>query len=444
MERDPRLWSPDDGDRPTSARLYAEARQRIAGGVNSPSRGYEAVGGGHPTFIARGEGPYLYDVDGRRYIDYVAAYGALILGHAHPAIREAVAKAAAHGTVYGAPHALEVALAARLQEAIPSLELLRFVVSGTEAVMTAIRVARGFTGRPKIVKFAGCYHGHADPVLVAAGSGSSTLGIDESAGVTPGVKQDVITLPYNDTETLTAAFAAEGTEIAAVLVEPVVGNFGIVPPAPGFLEAIHQQAHRHGALVIWDEVITAFRFCYGSAQHLYGLQPDLTTLGKVIGGGLPIGAYGGRREVMAVVAPLGPVYQDGTLAGNPLSMAAGLACLEQLRQPGLYERLDQLGLRLAEGIGAAARRHGIPLQIGRLGGALSLYFGAQEPVRDFAGAAATDGRLFARFFRLMLQRGIHLAPSKYEAWFVTAAHGDEEIAATLEAVEWAFAHLLEP
>lgn len=421
-----------------SEELFRRALARIAGGVNSPSRSYAAVGGGAPAFIARGEGAYLYDADGNRYIDYLAAYGAMILGHAHPKVVKAVQEAVTRGSVYGAPTEAEVRMAEAIHEAIPQMELVRFTASGTEAVMTALRVARGYTGREKILKFDGAYHGHSDPVLVSAGSGSSTLGIDESLGVPRGVAQDVISIPYNDTEKLEEAFSRHGNEIACALLEPVTGNFGIVEPTREFMEAVHRLARAHGSLVIWDEVITAFRFQYGSIGQYFGLEADLYTLGKVIGGGLPIGAYGGRKEVMSVVAPLGGVYQDGTLSGNPVSMAAGLACLEALREdPGLYSRLDRLAAMLAQGMQEAAHRHGITLSIGRFKGALSPFF-LPRPASHFAEAEQAPSRHLARFFRLLLERGIMTAPSKYEAWFISAAHTERDIEITLEAVDDAF------
>jgi len=421
-----------------SEELFRRALARIAGGVNSPSRSYAAVGGGAPAFIARGEGAYLYDADGNRYIDYLAAYGAMILGHAHPKVVKAVQEAVTRGSGYGAPTEAEVRMAEAIHEAIPQMELVRFTASGTEAVMTALRVARGYTGREKILKFDGAYHGHSDPVLVSAGSGSSTLGIDESLGVPRGVAQDVISIPYNDTEKLEEAFSRHGNEIACALLEPVTGNFGIVEPTREFMEAVHRLARAHGSLVIWDEVITAFRFQYGSIGQYFGLEADLYTLGKVIGGGLPIGAYGGRKEVMSVVAPLGGVYQDGTLSGNPVSMAAGLACLEALREdPGLYSRLDRLAAMLAQGMQEAAHRHGITLSIGRFKGALSPFF-LPRPASHFAEAEQAPSGHLARFFRLLLERGIMTAPSKYEAWFISAAHTERDIEITLEAVDDAF------
>ncbi len=422
-----------------SEQLFREAKRHIAGGVNSPSRSFDAVNRPYPIVMARGQGAYLWDVDGNHYIDYLCAYGALLLGHAHPRIVQAVQEAMARGSVYGCLTELEIELARRLKEHIPFVDMFRFNVSGTEAVMTAIRVARGYTGRNKIVKFAGAYHGHSDPVLVEAGSGSSTLGIDDSLGIPPGVKQDLITIPFNNFETLAEAAATHGEEIAAFLVEPVVGNFGIVPPKPGFLEKISELAEKVGALVIWDEVITAFRFRRGSVEPFFGCTPDLVTLGKLIGGGLPIGAYGGRAEVMQVIAPLGGVYQDGTLAGNPLSMTAGLAFLDSLDDE-IYERTARFAMILADGIEEAGRRHGIAVRVGRYGGALSPYFTDQE-VTDFEGCEASSSEQFARFFGHMIDQGICLAPSKYEAWFVSAAHTEEDIAYTLEAIDKAFARM---
>jgi len=432
--------------RPRSESLYKEALQHIVGGVNSPSRSFKAVGGGAPVFMKRGQGAYFWDEDGYRYIDYLAAYGPIILGHAHPHVTAAIVRAAENGTLYGTPTELEIEFARMIKAAIPSLDKVRFVNSGTEAVMTTIRVARAFTGRNKIVKFAGCYHGHSDLVLVAAGSGPSTLGIPDSAGIPMSIANEVITVPYNNVEALHAALDRWGDDIAAVMVEPIVGNFGMVMPKPGFLEGLCAAARHNGSLVIYDEVITAFRFHYGAAQTFDGLnapslaaiEPDLTALGKIIGGGLPIGAYGGRKEIMEQVAPLGPAYQAGTMAGNPASISAGIACLQALQEPGVYDRLDKLAAALTDGLAAAARKHGIALTINRIRGALSTHF-CDHPVTDYDEAQDTDGEQFARFFRLMLEQGICLAPSKYEAWFMTTAHTAEDIAATIEAADRSFA-----
>ncbi|WP_374722562.1 glutamate-1-semialdehyde 2,1-aminomutase [Peribacillus tepidiphilus] len=423
-----------------SEALHKEALEHIVGGVNSPSRSFKAVGGGAPVTMERAKGAYFWDVDGNRYIDYLAAYGPIITGHAHPHITKAIKKAAENGVLYGTPTPHEVKFAKMLKEAIPSLDKVRFVNSGTEAVMTTIRVARAYTGRDKIIKFAGCYHGHSDLVLVAAGSGPSTLGTPDSAGVPKSIAQEVITVPFNDIEPFREALEKWGDQVAAVLVEPIVGNFGIVEPKPGFLEAVNELTHQAGALVIYDEVITAFRFMYGGAQDLLGVKPDLTALGKIIGGGLPIGAYGGKKEIMEKVAPLGPAYQAGTMAGNPASILSGIACLEVLKQEGVYEHLDRLGAILEEGILKAAALYEIPITINRLKGALTVYF-TTEKVENYAQAENTDGEMFAKFFKLMLHQGINLAPSKYEAWFITIAHTETDIQETIKAVENAFRQL---
>lgn len=421
----------------TSESLHKEALDHIVGGVNSPSRAYKGVGGGSPVYMEWGEGAYFWDVDGNKYIDYLAAYGPIITGHAHPHITKAIAKTSESGVLYGTPTRLENQFAKMLKEAIPSLEKVRFVNSGTEAVMTTVRVARAYTGRNKVIKFSGSYHGHFDAVLVEAGSGPATLGTPDSAGIPESVAQDVLTVPFNDVDTLQEALDHWGDEVAAVLVEPVVGNFGIVEPERGFLQKVNDLAHEAGALVIYDEVITAFRFTYGSAQQLYWIEPDMTAMGKIIGGGLPIGAYGGRMDIMEQVAPLGPAYQAGTMAGNPLSMASGIACLEVLQQEGVYEKLAQFGQRLQAGIAAKAKEHGIPVTINRLGGALTVFFG-EDTITNYAGAEASDGEAFARFFHYMLSEGINLAPSKYEAWFLTTEHTQEDIDQTIEAAGRAF------
>ncbi|CAM4338191.1 glutamate-1-semialdehyde aminotransferase [Bacillus manliponensis] len=420
-----------------SEALHKEALEHIVGGVNSPSRSYKAVGGGSPVAMERGKGAYFWDVDGNKYIDYLAAYGPIVTGHAHPHITDAIKTAAENGVLFGTPTALEVKFAKMLKEAMPALDKVRFVNSGTEAVMTTIRVARAYTGRTKIMKFAGCYHGHSDLVLVAAGSGPSTLGTPDSAGVPQSIAQEVITVPFNNEEALKAALDKWGHEVAAILVEPIVGNFGIVEPKPGFLEKINELSHAAGALVIYDEVITAFRFMYGGAQDLLSVTPDLTALGKVIGGGLPIGAYGGKKEIMEQVAPLGPAYQAGTMAGNPASMSAGIACLEVLKQEGVYEKLDELGAMLEEGILKQAEMHNIDITVNRLKGALTVYF-TKDVIEDYDGAQNTDGEMFGKFFKLMLHEGINLAPSKYEAWFLTTEHTKEDITYTIEAVGRAF------
>ncbi|MFS0862711.1 glutamate-1-semialdehyde 2,1-aminomutase [Fredinandcohnia sp. 179-A 10B2 NHS] len=423
-----------------SEELHNEALQHIVGGVNSPSRSYKAVGGGAPVVMERANGAYFWDVDGNKYIDYLAAYGPIITGHAHPHITEAITRAAESGVLYGTPTPHEVKFAKMLKEAIPGMDKVRFVNSGTEAVMTTIRVARAYTNRTKIIKFAGCYHGHSDLVLVAAGSGPSTLGTPDSAGVPKSIAQEVITVPFNDIEPFKEAISKWGSEIAAVLVEPIVGNFGIVEPKEGFLQQVLDLTHEAGALVIFDEVITAFRFMYGGAQNLLGITPDLTALGKIIGGGLPIGAYGGKKEIMEQVAPLGPAYQAGTMAGNPASILSGIACLEVLQEEGLYERLDKLGAKLEQGILEHAKTYSTPITINRLKGALTVYF-TTEKVENYEQAENTDGEMFAKFFKLMLNQGINLAPSKYEAWFLTIAHTEDDVIETLKAVEYAFKQL---
>ncbi|MFC0557530.1 glutamate-1-semialdehyde 2,1-aminomutase [Halalkalibacter alkalisediminis] len=420
-----------------SETLYTEAQKHIVGGVNSPSRAFKAVGGGSPIFMERAKGAYFWDEDGNQYIDYLAAYGPIITGHAHPHITAAIQRAAENGVLYGTPTKLENTFAKMLKDAIPSLEKVRFVNSGTEAVMTTIRVARAYTSRDKIIKFAGCYHGHSDLVLVAAGSGPSTLGTPDSAGVTKSIAKEVITVPFNDIDAYKEALHKWGDDIAAVLVEPIVGNFGIVEPDEGFLEAVNELTHEAGALVIYDEVITAFRFMYGGAQNYLGVEPDMTALGKIIGGGLPIGAYGGRIDIMEKVAPLGPAYQAGTMAGNPLSMSAGIACLEVLKEEGTYEKLDQLGALLEVGILNLAKKHKHTITVNRLKGALTVYF-TDEKVKNYEQAENTNGELFGIFFKELLKRGINLAPSKYEAWFLTIAHTKEDITKTLQAVDEAF------
>ena len=423
-----------------SEQLHEEALKHIVGGVNSPSRSYKAVGGGSPVVMARGKGAYFWDVDGNRYIDYLAAYGPIVTGHGHPHIAKAIAHAAETGVLYGTPTEHEITFAKMLKEAIPTLDKVRFNNSGTEAVMTTVRVARAYTGRTKIIKFAGCYHGHFDQVLVAAGSGPATLGSPDSAGVPHAVATEVITVPFNNKEEFTLAMEKWGKDVAGILIEPIVGNFGIVEPDKGFLEHVHALAKEYGALTIHDEVITAFRFHYGAAHTLLGLTPDLVAMGKVIGGGLPIGAYGGREEIMNTVAPLGPAYQAGTMAGNPASMQAGIACLEVLKQPGVYEEMDRLGAMLAEGILALAKKHHVTITLNRVKGAFAVYF-TDVKVENYEQAENTDGEKFGRFFKLMLSQGINLAPSKYEAGFLTTEHTEEDVQETLKAVDYAFSQL---
>ena len=423
-----------------SEEIYAEAQEHIVGGVNSPSRSYKAVGGGAPVVMARGEGAYFYDVDDNKYIDYLAAYGPIVTGHGHPHIAKAITQAATTGVLFGTPTVHEVKFAKMLKEAIPTLDKVRFNNSGTEAVMTTVRVARAYTGRTKIMKFAGCYHGHFDQVLVAAGSGPATLGSPDSAGVPTSVATEVITVPFNNIKAFDEAVAVWGDQVAGILIEPIVGNFGIVEPKPGFLEHVHAVAKEKGFLTIHDEVITAFRFHYGAAHTMLGLTPDLVAMGKVIGGGLPIGAYGGKKEVMETVAPLGPAYQAGTMAGNPASMQAGIACLEVLAQPGVYDEMDRLGALLEAGIREAAKKHNVTMTLNRLKGALSIYF-TDEIVENYDQAENSNGEVFGRFFKLMLSKGVNLAPSKYEAWFLTTEHTEQDIQDTIAAVDYAFSQL---
>jgi len=416
-----------------SREIFDRSQEYMPGGVNSPVRAFGAVGG-QPLVIARGEGPYLYDVDGNRYIDYVCSWGPLILGHAHPAVVEAVQRAAERGTSYGAPTEAEADLAQLVTEAVPSIEMVRFVNSGTEATMSALRLARAYTGRDKVVKFEGCYHGHADGLLVQAGSGVATLGLPASPGVPASYAQETLVARFNDAAGVEALFERYGEEIAAVIVEPVAANMGVVPPLPGFLASLREITERAGSLLIFDEVITGFRLSYGGAQSLLGVTPDLTCLGKIIGGGLPVGAYGGKRRIMEMVAPLGPVYQAGTLSGNPLAMNAGLATLKALRADGFYERLEAAASRLAEGMARAAAKARVPVQTNRVGSMMTFFF-SEGAVADYESARRSDRERYARFFHGMLERGVYLAPSQFEAAFVSAAHGEAEIDATIAAAE---------
>jgi glutamate-1-semialdehyde 2,1-aminomutase len=419
-----------------SRQLFAQAQRLMPGGVNSPVRAFKAVGG-EPVVIAYGRGSRLVDVDGNEYVDYVASWGPLILGHAHPSVVEAIQRAAERGTSYGACTELESELARLVIETMPSLEMVRFVSSGTEATMSALRLARAFTGRDKIVKFEGCYHGHADGLLARAGSGVATLSLPDSPGVPASYAQHTLLAPYNSTAAVEKLFEQRGKEIAAVIVEPVAGNMGVVPPAPGFLEYLRDLTRQAGSLLIFDEVITGFRVGPGGAQALFDVKPDLTCLGKIIGGGLPVGAYGGRRDVMEMVAPLGPVYQAGTLSGNPLSMAAGIVTLRTLAGPGVYDVLNELGSTLVEGLEGAARRAEVDLRVNRLGSMMTPFFAA-GPVTDYESAKRADTARFARFHQEMLQRGVYLPPSQFEAMFVSLSHTQADLEATITAAEEAF------
>jgi glutamate-1-semialdehyde 2,1-aminomutase len=409
----------------TSQSLFESAQRIMPGGVNSPVRAFKGVGG-TPFFVARAEGAHMVDVDGRSYLDFLGSWGPLILGHAAPAVVEALTEAARHGTSYGAPTAGEVEMAERITRAVPSMEMVRLVSSGTEAAMSAIRVARGATARDLIIKFDGCYHGHADSLLVKAGSGGATFGVPDSQGVPAALAALTLALPFNDLGAVRRALESRRGEVAAVLVEPVAGNMGVVPPAPGFLEGLRELCTRHGALLIFDEVITGFRVAFGGAQARFGVRADLTCLGKIIGGGLPVGAYGGSRELMSRVAPLGAVYQAGTLSGNPLAVAAGLATLRALDNPAVYDRLERLGGALEKGITEAAAAAGIPVTVNRVGSMLTTFF-TEGPVTDYASAKRADTARYARFFHAMLDRGVFLAPSQFEAAFVSLAHSEQDL-----------------
>ncbi len=419
-----------------SDELFERAKAVIPGGVSSPVRAFKAVGGS-PLFVARAEGARFWDADGRAFIDYVGSWGPMILGHAHPAVLESVRDALARGTSYGAPCELEVELAERVVRLVPSVEKVRFVSSGTEATMSALRVARGFTGRRKILKFDGCYHGHADSLLVSAGSGVATLGIPGSPGVPVGTVADTLVVPFNDVAAVEAVVAAHGKDLAAIIVEPVCGNMGTVAPGPGYLQALREITQRNGTVLICDEVMTGFRLAPGGAQQLYGLTPDMTCLGKILGGGLPAAAYGGRADIMATVAPEGPVYQAGTLSGNPLAMAAGAALLDLLSRPGTYEALEALSARLEAGLRRAAGEAGVTVTINRVGSMITVFFCA-GPVTDYATAKASDTKRFGRFFHAMLDRGVYLPPAQFEAAFVSLAHGEAEIDQTTAAAAEAF------
>jgi glutamate-1-semialdehyde 2,1-aminomutase len=418
-----------------SQSIFERAQQVIPGGVNSPVRACKSVGG-DPVFVAQGDGAYITDLDGNRYIDLIGSWGPLILGHTHKEILDAIAETMALGTTFGAPTEIEVQFAEKLRSVYPSMEMVRAVSSGTESTMSALRLARGFTGRSKIIKADGGYHGHADCLLVAAGSGAATLGIPGSAGVPEGAARDTIVVAYNDLAAVEQALT--GNDVAAIIIEPVAGNMGLVEPAPGYLEGLRAACTKHGTLLIFDEVMTGFRVAYGGAQQRYNITPDLTTIGKVIGGGLPAAAFGGRADVMRKLAPLGPVYQAGTLSGNPLAMAAGMKAMEILGRPGTYERLEQLGKRLGDGLLAAARAANVPACMNRVGSMLTLFFCA-GPVTDYATAKQADTARFGTFFRAMRDRGIFLPPSQFEAMFVSLAHTDEDIDQIVDAAKQSLA-----
>ncbi|MCL2337030.1 MAG: glutamate-1-semialdehyde 2,1-aminomutase [Firmicutes bacterium] len=422
-----------------SAKLYAEACALIPGGVNSPVRAFKAVGA-TPVFIAKGDGALIYDADGNSYIDYVGSWGPLILGHRHPAVTAALQECLETGVSFGAPTERETELARLIVDALPAMDMVRLVNSGTEATMSAIRLARGYTGRHKIIKFAGCYHGHADFLLIKAGSGALTLGVPTSPGIPPGTAENTIVATFNNLEQLEEIFAAAGEEIAAVILEPAAGNMGLVPPASGFLAGLRALTARYGALLIFDEVMTGFRVAYGGAQVRYNIEPDLTCLGKVIGGGLPVGAYGGKAEIMSLVAPAGPVYQAGTLSGNPLAVSAGIATLRELQKPGVYEKLETQSAKLDSGLRAAAAAAGLTLTFNRVGSMLCTFF-TPEPVTDYETATKSDTDMFAAFFRAMLAEGIYLAPAQFEAAFVSLAHTEQQIDRTIEAARSAFKKL---
>jgi glutamate-1-semialdehyde 2,1-aminomutase len=427
-------------NRPRSEEIFRRATDMLVGGVNSPVRAFRAVGG-EPIVVDRASGARLWDADGNEYIDYVCSWGALILGHAHPKVVQAISDQARRGTSYGMPTELEVELATRIRKALPSCEKVRFVSSGTEATMSAVRLARAATGRDLIVKFDGCYHGHSDSFLSEAGSGLATLGIAACPGVPQALAELTLNAPYNDAAAVEKLFDLHRDKIAAIIVEPIAANMGVVPPKPGFLQALRDLTSRNGALLIFDEVITGFRLCYGGAQTMFGIAPDLTTLGKIIGGGLPVAAYGGHRDLMDRVAPLGPVYQAGTLSGNPLAMSAGVASLDLLAAPGFYESLESRSKRLGDGITAAIRETGAPATSARVGSLLTLFF-SHEPVTDYAAAKRCDTQRFAAFFRAMLDCGIFLAPSQFEALFMSAAHSDADIDHTVSVVRESLASTL--
>jgi glutamate-1-semialdehyde 2,1-aminomutase len=422
-----------------SQQLFAEAQQIIPGGVNSPVRAFRSVGG-QPRFIARAKGSRLYDVDDNSYIDYVLSWGPMILGHAPATVTKAIQQAAANGTSYGAPTELEIQLATMIREALPSMEQVRLVSSGTEAVMSAVRVARAYTKRDGILKFEGCYHGHSDYLLAKAGSGLATLGIPDCPGVPEDFTKHTLTAPYNNIQVLEQLIKKHDRQLACVIVEPIAGNMGVVPPSPEFLQALRKLTDAHGMLLIFDEVISGFRVDYGGAQTLYGITPDLTILGKIIGGGLPVGAYGGAKDIMKMIAPSGPVYQAGTLSGNPLAVTAGIETLKRLKKPGVYEQLEQRSVALADGLGKAAKKSGVPLTQTRVGSMMGAFF-APGPVVDWGSAKKSDTKVYAKFFHQMLDAGVYLAPSQFEAAFMSLAHSPRDIEKTIKAAEAAFKNL---
>ena len=421
--------------------LFQQAQQHIPGGVNSPVRAFKGVGG-EPVFIDSAIGPYIIDSEGKRYIDYVGSWGPMILGHAHPEVLDAVAEAIQKGLSFGAPTALETEMANKVCELVPSIDMVRMVSSGTEATMSAIRLARGYTGRDKIVKFEGCYHGHSDSLLVKAGSGALTLGEPSSPGVPASFAEHTITLDFNDLAQVKETFAQIGEQIACIIVEPVAGNMNCIPPVPGFLEGLRDVCDQYGSVLIFDEVMTGFRVALGCAQGLYGVTPDLTTLGKVIGGGMPVGAFGGKQSIMEKIAPLGPVYQAGTLSGNPVAMTAGLTTLDLISTPGFFEELSNTTQKLVNGLAEKAKAAGVPLATNQVGGMFGLFFTDADQVTNFAQSTACNQDQFKAFFHGMLDEGVYMAPSAFEAGFVSATHGDEEIATTLEAAEKVFKRIV--
>lgn len=421
-----------------SAQLFDQAQRHIPGGVNSPVRAFKSVGG-TPLFFKHAQGAYIVDEDDKRYVDYVGSWGPMILGHSHPDVLDAVRRQLEHGLSYGAPTALETTMADLICELVPSMEMVRMVSSGTEATMSAIRLARGYTGRDTIIKFEGCYHGHSDSLLVKAGSGALTLGVPSSPGVPAAFAQHTLTLAYNDLGEVAETLAKVGDQIACIIVEPVAGNMNCVPPAPGFLEGLRRLCDQYGVVLIFDEVMTGFRVALGGAQAHYGIRPDLTTFGKIVGGGMPVGCFGGKREIMEKIAPLGPVYQAGTLSGNPLAMAAGLTTLQLIRRPGFHAELTDYTTRMLQGLQDRANAAGVPFVTTQAGGMFGLYFSGAEDIVTFSDVMASDSERFKRFFHLMLDGGVYLAPSAFEAGFTSIAHGDEELRITLDAAERAFA-----